>query len=471
MPPTRPDTPPNVLILGGTTTVARALAPYLLDPKDPKAAFVRLADRFSISPPSTYIDKPFLSLLPESIGADSKLEYKQVNLGNVEKHAELFKLPKEWNGRELYGDEVEKGFDVVFDLTGDTSFDKPELIQISHTYQVSLSLSNSAAALSPALKPKAYVRLTFPFYEMKNLPSSSPGHKEDADLKPDGVRGVWWHEVLRGLGRLAKKEANGELGGLKVGVVRCGAWYGRGTWDGEVVPRVVAGHVYQYLKEEMKFLYNSDLRINTVHSSDIAQALYLLALYLLQTPYATILPSSPSIPFAFAPPSSGNSIFSSNSKRSSLSETWKTVSTIVPKEESVRLPLFNVVDEVDSTQGSLAKVVAETWGIKFGFLSSTVATLVQQFAKTDFSEMVEDVNEMHVQAWSDMLSKSNPPIPSCPITPYLDEHAFRKRSICLDGSLAKTTLGFKPAYPAVDVGEIKKIVKEFQDDNLWPKLE
>ena len=93
---------------------------------------------------------------------------------------------------------------------------------------------------------RAYVRLTFPFYEMKSLPSSSAGHTEAADLRPDGVRGRWWHEALRGLGSV---EA------LNTGVVRCGAWYGRGTWEGEVVPRLVVGQVYRSLGEEMKFLH------------------------------------------------------------------------------------------------------------------------------------------------------------------------------------------------------------------------
>ena len=81
---------------------------------------------------------------------------------------------------------------------------------------------------------------------MKSLGSSSAGHSEIAELRPDGVRGRWWHEVLRGLARVQ---------GLNTGVVRCGAWYGPGTWEGQVVPRLVVGHVYKYLKEQMKFLY------------------------------------------------------------------------------------------------------------------------------------------------------------------------------------------------------------------------
>jgi hypothetical protein len=82
---------------------------------------------------------------------------------------------------------------------------------------------------------------------MKSLSSSSRGHGEDTDLRPDGARGRWWHEVLRGLGRVASAENEGLGLGLNVGVIRCGAWYGRGTWEGEVIPRVVAGHVYSYL--------------------------------------------------------------------------------------------------------------------------------------------------------------------------------------------------------------------------------
>jgi hypothetical protein len=76
---------------------------------------------------------------------------------------------------------------------------------------------------------------------MKSLPSSSAGHTESAGLRPDGIRGRWWHETLRGLGALRERE------GLNVGVIRAGAWYGPGMWGGEVIPRVVAGHVYEYL--------------------------------------------------------------------------------------------------------------------------------------------------------------------------------------------------------------------------------
>ena len=120
---------------------------------------------------------------------------------------------------------------------------------------------------------------------------------------------------------------------------------------------------------------SSDLRIHTAHISDIASSLHLLSLYLLCNTPATIAEQATPLNFPFAQPTS------LLSKRTSISDAWKTVKTVIPEKEVVKVPIFNVVDENDSTQEKLAKAVAEVWGIKYGFLNSTVASLVQQFAK------------------------------------------------------------------------------------------
>lgn len=120
---------------------------------------------------------------------------------------------------------------------------------------------------------------------------------------------------------------------------------------------------------------SSDLRIHTAHTSDISSSLYLLAIYLLSNTPSTIAESSSTLNFPF---STSTSLLS---KRTSISDSWKTVRTVIPEKEAVKIPIFNVVDDNDSTQEKLAKAVAEVWGIKYGFLNSTVASLVQQFAK------------------------------------------------------------------------------------------
>ena len=74
-------------------------------------------------------------------------------------------------------------------------------------------------------------------------------------MRPDGVRGRWWHETLRGLAQL--RDGKQGAGGLNVGAVQAAAWYGPGSWGGEVAPRVVVGHVYQYLYVD-RVLFETD---------------------------------------------------------------------------------------------------------------------------------------------------------------------------------------------------------------------
>lgn len=63
----------------------------------------------------SYIDPLFKILL-----RDPRVEYRQSNLSNAERYPSLFEPPAEgtrWTR-----------FDIVFDLTGEMSFDKPELV-------------------------------------------------------------------------------------------------------------------------------------------------------------------------------------------------------------------------------------------------------------------------------------------------------------------------------------------------------
>jgi hypothetical protein len=42
-----------------------------------------------------------------------------------------------------------------------------------------------------------------------------------------------------------------------------------------------------------------------------------------------------------------------------------------------------------------------------------------------------------------------------------------EHAITLDGSKARKVLGFRPSNPRVEVEELKRIVKEYQDDGIW----
>lgn len=279
--------------------------------------------------------------------------------------------------------------------------------------------------------------------------------------------------------------------------------------------------------------------MSTVHAVDVAQALYLTAVWLVETPRADALKEAGvKLHFPFSPPTSSPFSLGALKRSSSFSQEWKSIKTVVPEDEEVVAPMFNAVDDGASTQDSIARAVADVWGIKYGFLNTAMAALVQQFSKSDFNDMVEDVNEkvggsvflvswhcfcsaavllvsqrcfyctgrlfvvygmrphsemparpllvsvlglarrkeiapagpsaaaykypggcsfpsaslyhaqceagqhttqslyryrsrsdtQHIGAWSEMLAKSNPPIDSTPLTPFLEAHAFRSRS-------------------------------------------
>ena len=164
-----PERPPTVLILGGLQTLARPLTLYLSQPDSEgraQACFVRIVDRFSVSPPSTYLDPPFVKLLADGGGggADTTepsgaeedaeagtgtqtgkhregeakglaIEYKQANLSLAARHQEIFTPPSVWDGLER--DWEQRGFEVVYDLTGEMGFDRPELVS-SHSRPVEI---------------------------------------------------------------------------------------------------------------------------------------------------------------------------------------------------------------------------------------------------------------------------------------------------------------------------------------------
>ncbi len=143
-------------------------------------------------------------------------------------------------------------------------------IHAQQTYSFPVAIAKQAARLTTP--PKAYIRRTYPYYDMR---SSSTGYTEDFPensksngsgpiprtrtfsfgkekgtgdervLRPDGLRGKWWHESIRGIGDIGSEGEGGEKP-LNLAVVRIGEGYGKGLIQGDVLARLIIGHVYQY---------------------------------------------------------------------------------------------------------------------------------------------------------------------------------------------------------------------------------
>lgn len=153
----------------------------------------------------------------------------------------------------------------------------------------------------------------------------------------------------------------------------------------------MCGDIYRHLNQEMKFLWNGDLRLNTIHCEDVARALVELSKW-----RAT------------------NETNAQQNTFKSFADNEKLQQFNLPsKETPSHAPLFNIVDDSDATQSSVAEQIAKVFNVKTGFLGG----LISAFARMDIEEMIDDVNEKHLDAWSDMLKKSD--IKDTPLTPYV----------------------------------------------------
>ena len=104
---------------------------------------------------------------------------------------------------------------------------------------------------------------------------------------------------------------------------------------------------------------------------------------------------------------------------------------------AVIVPAFNMIDEGDSTQQSLAQVISKVYGIKVGFhgmfkgflasMRMTDVAEVSGFAfvltwscKTNSADIYrKEANTYHLEAWNQIILNSKPPIPETPLSPYV----------------------------------------------------
>lgn len=79
-------------------------------------------------------------------------------------------------------------------------------------------------------------------------------------------------------------------------------------------------------------------------------------------------------------------------------------------------------------QGIINAFVGTIFGIETGFQG----TVISSFAKMNLESVVEDVNEKHLQPWSELLKEQN--INNSPLTPYLDKELLKDNALSVDGS-------------------------------------
>jgi len=379
---------------------------------------LRIVDKYSVAPATTYLGSEFPNVLRKP-----GVEYRQANLTVPATVASCFNPP-----------EGHAAYDFVFDLTGEIRRDRTEMIQINTTCQIARLIGLEAARR----RVKAYVRLQHPFYETPEKGT----HNEKEDIKPSGTIGIWWHETLRMLAAIQD---------LNLVILRTGFVYGPYTDYGIIASVITVGAVYGFMKKPMRSIWSPGKNpTNTVHVYDVAGSLWACATWMasLGRKEADIL--------------AGEEIKFHNDK----SKT-KEVASMPPYDQKLIAPLFNLVDDSNTTQLSGGEVVTSFFGTTYEFFNFLMSTI----AKFKLDDVVEDINEHHVGGWTEMLSASNPPITNTPLSAYMDSYALSKHSVAFNNTKIKEVLGYKLQKPEFNHEAIKDIVDKWKDEGTWPILD
>jgi len=207
--------------------------------------------------------------------------------------------------------------------------------------------------------------------------------------------------------QLKAEEELKKIPDLKLIIVRPVVIYGPGDVSG-VTPRIITAAVYKFLGETMEFLWDKDLRINTVHVRDVVAA------------------------------------------------TWHLVLNGKVGE------IYNLADSGDTDQGTVNDVLESIFKIKTSFVGSIKSKI---FTGVAMKTVAETANKKHLKPWSDLCKEQG--ITNTPLTPYLDEELLYNNSLSVDGSKITKT-GFAYKYPKLTEESVKEVVNYFVSLGMFP---
>jgi nucleoside-diphosphate-sugar epimerase len=240
--------------------------------------------------------------------------------------------------------------------------------------------------------------------------SGSSPRKESDKLQP-------WHNLAKWKVKAAEELRS--IPGVNSVVLRLPHVYG--PYDsGYFAMGICLDRVHVDLDKDLELLYSKDLKINTLHVKDAAAALFRAA-------------------------------------------EWRASKGPTDPNDSSVPAVFNVVDHNDTRQDHVAKALSEVFGLKVSFIGS----LVSQLAKLSLDDIVDDMNEVSLQTWAELLAKSNIGRPG-PISPFLERDVLKDQDMSIDGSLFESLTGWKPTHERFNAEGIREMVESYKRMGWWP---
>ncbi|KAI9640667.1 hypothetical protein NHQ30_010975 [Ciborinia camelliae] len=297
-----------------------------------------------------------------------------------------------------------KQWDYVFNCGGETRYSQEDEVYKVRSLALSIAVGKEAAKRGV----KAFVELsTGMVYKSDSTPS-----KEGDKLKP-------WSKIATF--KLQAEEALAKIEGLNLIIVRLAHVYGE--YAHQFVPMsLTMARIYQHLNEEMKWLWTKDLRVNTVNINDTCKALWAVAEW-----------------------------YSVSGK-----PNWDVKSMGM-------IPTFNVVDKGETSQGIIAELIGEIFGIKTGFQGQLIST----FAKLNMDSVINDINEEVLGPWADLLEEAGITRPG-PLTPFMEKELLKDTDLSMDGSRIEKVVGFKYDHPKVTKDLLQGMIDSYIRIGWWP---
>jgi len=129
-------------------------------------------------------------------------------------------------------------------------------------------------------------------------------------------------------------------------------------------------------------------------------------------------------------------------------------------------PLFNLVDDTDTNLGTIVSLLSTIFSIKTGFHNF----IHNKLASMKPEEALEEINEVHMEAWTKLITEANPPVPNTPLSPYMEPYMLEKRSFAFKGGKLQKTLGYQLKYPTFGVETVTSMIDSFKQEGTWPNV-
>ncbi|KAF3902257.1 hypothetical protein AA313_de0206929 [Arthrobotrys entomopaga] len=372
---------PSVLIIGGLGYLGRWLAYYLYT--NNLASEIRIVDKH----------------LPEFAWLAPEFEEACQNFVQAD-------MSKEQSVKKVFEREGGANFDFVFNCAGEMKY-----AQTEETYKVR---NRDLPILCAKEAASRGVRLFVELGDGRVYGDGTKRKAESAETNPWLMMAKYKMEAERELQKIE---------GLNLVILRIANAYG--PYSSRTISTAIChARVNQFLQEELDLLWTKDLKVSTVHVSDVSRAIWWVVQWYVGG-----------------------------------KENWS-------EEEWGKTPIFNIVDDGDTSQGSIAEILEGIFNIKIKFHG----TIISQFATRShesIEDILEEANKDVLQSWADLMDQAGIDNGG-PITPFLEAEQVKYADLSLDGSKFKNVTGFQYEVPAINHEKVKEMVESYKKMNWWP---